>query len=162
MNGLLFVVTQRINLSSQTRIIGAVVAILFLTFIVELVRRHRLEERYTIAWFMFGAALLVTVIFPVTMRWVAEALGISDTTSALLALVLLACLVLLLNLTVVISRLHAQSMRLAQDLALERASRQADIIQMSEVDEENVCMSPQSTDHIRVDHQEQVNEVRDS
>jgi hypothetical protein len=122
----LIAITNTIHLTGQTRFIGGMLALIFFVFLVEMVRRHRLEERYTIVWFLAGLALVVMVAVPDTIYWLASAMGVRDTNVALFAVALLACLGLLLNLTIVVSRLAEQSTRLAQELALERANRQAE------------------------------------
>jgi hypothetical protein len=114
-------VTTTVHLTGHTRAIGAAIGVVFLMGLIELVRRHRLQERYTIAWFGAALALLVAVAVPQTIEWSSEGMGIKDTNAALFALILLACLGLLLNLTVVVSRLAGETTRLAQELALERA-----------------------------------------
>ena len=39
-----------VHLTSQTRIIAAVIAIAFMLLILELIRRDRLQERYSVIW----------------------------------------------------------------------------------------------------------------
>ena len=112
------------HLSLQTRIVCGAIAAILLLVIIEFIRRHRLQERYTVIWFCAALALLLAVAFPRLMEWLALSLGIHDTNAAFFAVLILAILALLLNLTVVVSRLSDQSIRLAQELALEKASRQ--------------------------------------
>ena len=126
MNAPILLAANAIHLTTQTRIIGGVICLLFFAFLVELVRRHRLQERYTIVWFAGGLALLILVLVPEVLYWLAQAIGIRDTNVALFAVAILACIALILHLTVVVSRLADQSTRLAQELAIERANRQAE------------------------------------
>ena len=114
-----------VNLSTQTRVLAVVLAALFIAVILELVRRHRLQERYTVVWLTAAAAMALGAIIPdQTIGSLTRLLGVSDTNVALFSLVILALLALALHLTVVVSRQSEQITRLAQDLAIERAERE--------------------------------------
>ena len=114
-----------VNLSTQTRVLAVVLAALFIGVILELVRRHRLQERYTVVWLTAAAAMALGAIVPdQTIGSLTRLLGVSDTNVALFSLVILALLALALHLTVVVSRQSEQITRLAQDLAIERAERE--------------------------------------
>lgn len=114
-----------VNLSTQTRVLAVVLAALFIGVILELVRRHRLQERYTVVWLTAAAAMALGAIIPdQTIGSLTRLLGVTDTNVALFSLVILALLALALHLTVVVSRQSEQITRLAQDLAIERAERE--------------------------------------
>jgi hypothetical protein len=110
-----------VNVSSQTRVLAVIVAILFLALILDLVRRHKLQERYTVVWFAAGLALLVLAVVPGVLGWVAARTGISDTNAALFSITLVVAGLLLLNLTVVVSKQAEQITRLSQELAIQRS-----------------------------------------
>lgn len=57
-----------VRLTSQARIIAAVIAIVFMALILELIRRHRLQERYSVIWFIAGIAMLAGAAFPDLLR----------------------------------------------------------------------------------------------
>jgi hypothetical protein len=116
-----------VNLSPRARVLAVVLAAVFVISILELVRRHRLQERYTVVWLAAGAAMMLGAIIPdQTIGSLARVLGVSDTTVALFSLLFLVLLGLALHLTVVVSRQSEQITRLAQDLAIERAERERD------------------------------------
>ncbi|MBN9623130.1 MAG: DUF2304 domain-containing protein [Actinobacteria bacterium] len=116
---------DRVSLTSQTRIIAAVLAILFMLLILDLIRRDRLQERYSVIWFAAGLAMLAGAAFPGLLRFVADLMGVRDTNVALFSIVLLLLLGLALNFSVIMSRQAAQITRLAQERAIERAKEQA-------------------------------------
>src|SRR6478752_9915049 len=93
-----------VNISSATRILAVLVAVLFLLVILDLVRRRKLQERYTVVWFLAGLALLALALVPGLLGWLAARAGVSDTNSLLFAMSLLVAGLLLLNLTVVVSK----------------------------------------------------------
>jgi hypothetical protein len=115
----------KVHLTSQTRIVAAVLAIFFMLLILELIRRDRLQERYSVIWFVSGLGMLIGAAFPGLLEFVADLMGVRDTNVALFSLVLLLLLGLALNFSVLMSRQAAQITRLAQERALEQAREQA-------------------------------------
>ncbi len=61
MSGLLLAAVgedAKVHLTSQTRIIAAILAVAFMVLILELIRRGRLQERYSVVWFIAGLGML--------------------------------------------------------------------------------------------------------
>lgn len=115
----------KVHLTSQTRILAAVIAIAFMLMILELIRRDRLQERYSVVWFIAGLGMLAGAAFPGLLGTVADLMGVRDTNVALFSIILLLLLGLALNFSVIMSRQAAQITRLAQERALEKAREQA-------------------------------------
>ena len=116
---------DRVSLTSQTRVIAAALAVLFMLWILDLIRRDRLQERYSVIWFGAGLAMLAGAAFPGLLGFIADLMGVRDTNVALFSIVLLLLLGLALNFSVIMSRQAAQITRLAQERAIERAKEQA-------------------------------------
>jgi len=116
--------TNQVHLTPQTRIVAAVIALAFMLMILELIRRDRLQERYSVVWFVAGLGMLAGAAFPGLLGLVADAMGVRDTNVALFSIVLLLLLGLALNFSVLMSRQADQITRLAQELALEKAKAQ--------------------------------------
>ena len=114
-----------VHLTPQARIIAAVIAIAFMALILDMIRRHRLQERFSVIWFFAGLLMLIGAAFPALLELVANAMGVRDTNVALFSLVLLLLLGLALNFSVLVSRQAEQITRLAQEKALEEARREA-------------------------------------
>jgi hypothetical protein len=110
-----------VRLTSQARIIAAILAVAFMVLILELIRRHRLQERYSVIWFVAGIAMLAGAAFPDLLRLLADAMGVRDVTIALFSLLFLLLLGLALSFSVIASRQAEQITRLAQERALETA-----------------------------------------
>ena len=113
-----------VHLTPQTRILAALIAIAFMGLILELIRRDRLQERYSVVWFVAGLGMLAGAAFPGLLEIVANAMGVRNTNVALFSIVLLLLLGLALNFSVIMSRQATQITRLAQERALETARRQ--------------------------------------
>jgi hypothetical protein len=116
--------TNTVHLTAQTRILAAILAIAFMFAILELIRRDRLQERYSVIWFVAGLGMLAGAAFPGLLELVADAMGVRDTNVALFSIVLFFLLGLALNFSVIMSRQAAQITRLAQERALEGVQRQ--------------------------------------
>ena len=97
-----------------------------LVFVLELVRRRALLERYALVWLASAVFLLVLAVWRDLLERVADLLGIAYAPNALFFLAFAAILLLLLHFSVAVSRLADQSKILAQRLALvdERLRRQ--------------------------------------
>jgi hypothetical protein len=113
-----------VHLTSQTRILAAILAVAFMLLILDLIRRDRLQERYSVIWFVAGLGMLAGAAFPGLLELVADAMGVRDTNVALFSIVLLLLLGLALNFSVIMSRQAAQITRLAQERALEKIGQQ--------------------------------------
>jgi hypothetical protein len=120
--GAAMVAAQRqVHLTAQTRILAAILAIAFMGLILDLIRRDKLQERYSVVWFVAGLGMLVGAAFPGLLSVIADVMGVRDTTVALFSIVLLLLLGLALQFSVIMSRQAAQITRLAQERAIEKA-----------------------------------------
>ncbi|HET7121846.1 MAG TPA: DUF2304 domain-containing protein [Solirubrobacterales bacterium] len=115
----------QVHLTARTRIVAAVIAVVFMLMILDLIRRDRLQERYSVIWFVAGLGMLAGAAFPGLLEVVANLMGVRNTNVALFSVVLLLLLGLALNFSVIMSRQAAQITRLAQERAIERADQQA-------------------------------------
>jgi hypothetical protein len=115
-----------VHLTPQTRILAALIALAFMVMILDLIRRNRLQERYSVVWFVAGLGMLAGAAFPGLLKFVADAMGVRDTNVALFSILILLLLGLALNFSVIMSRQAAQITRLAQERALEKAREQAE------------------------------------
>jgi hypothetical protein len=125
MTALLAAQGPSVHLTAQTRILAAAIAIGFMIFILELIRRDRLQERYSVIWFVAGLGMLAGAAFPGLLGVVADLMGVRNTNVALFSIFILLLLGLALNFSVIMSRQAAQITRLAQERALEKAREQA-------------------------------------
>jgi hypothetical protein len=125
MRALLAAEGPSVHLTSQTRILAAAIAIAFMVFILELIRRDRLQERYSVIWFVAGLGMLAGAAFPRLLEVVADLMGVRNTNVALFSIFILLLLGLALNFSVIMSRQAAQITRLAQERALEKAREQS-------------------------------------
>jgi hypothetical protein len=105
------------KLSGRAQAIAVAVAILVLLFVLELVRRRRLVERYALLWMFAAAVAVVLSVWTDGLGWIADRLGIASPPNALFLLGLVAIFGLLLNFSVAISRLSEETKILAQTVS---------------------------------------------
>jgi hypothetical protein len=112
---------------TRISLISLLVAIGLALIVLELVRRRRLQERYSLLWLAICVVVLVFSIWQSALIRLASSLGIKYPPNALFLMAAGFFLVLLLHYSTVISRLSAQNTRLAQRVALieERLRRTA-------------------------------------
>jgi hypothetical protein len=91
-----------------------------LIVVVELIRRGRLKERYSLLWLFAGGVLLVLSSSRWLLELISHAFGIYYPPSFLFLLAFLFLLLITLHFSVVISGLSDRNKRLAQELALLR------------------------------------------
>ena len=91
-----------------------------LIVVVELIRRGRLKERYSLLWLFAGAILLFLSSSRGALDFIASLLGIFYPPSFLFLLAFLFLLLITLHFSVVLSSLSEKNKKLAQALALLR------------------------------------------
>ena len=89
-----------------------------LLIVVELVRRRRLKEEYSLLWLLTGAALIALAASREMLDALAVAVGIAYPPSALFMLAFGFMLLILLQFSTVISRLSDENKRLGQEIAI--------------------------------------------
>ena len=97
-------------------IIGAV-SILLLAIVIELIRRRRLKEEYSLLWLLSGIVILAFSIFPNLLLIISRMVGMYYLTT-LLVISFLFLLLIVLHFSTVISQLSEKNKELAQDLSI--------------------------------------------
>lgn len=91
-----------------------------LVAVVELIRRGRLKEKYSLLWLFAGAVLLFLSISRDLLNSLSRMLGVFYPPSLLFLLAFLFLLLITLHFSVVVSGLHEKNKQLAQEVALLR------------------------------------------
>lgn len=114
-------------IDSRLTLVAALAVVLVLGVIVELIRRHRLQERYALLWILTGGVMLVLAVWRGALHAFADLLGVAYPPSALFMVAGLFVFVVLLHYSTVLSRLSEQNKTLAQKIALlEQRLREQD------------------------------------
>jgi len=89
-----------------------------LLLIVELVRRRRLKEKYSLLWLFTALVLLVLTLSPGLLDRLSITMGIYYSPSAFFLMAFFFLMLITLQFSVVISRLSERNKALAQEVAL--------------------------------------------
>jgi hypothetical protein len=100
-------------------IAGTIASVALLLVVLELIRSHRLRERYALLWLVTGIVLVVLSAWRDGLNTIAGWVGVRSYPPAVLfAVGILFIIAVLLHYSTVISRLSDQNVLLAQRLAL--------------------------------------------
>ena len=105
---------------SRTQIITAVGAVALVVFVLDLVRRRKLSEEYSLLWVACTAVIAVLGFSTPLLMWITNVLGMFGAASTVYSFGLAFAVVMLLYLSVKLSRLGAENQALARELALLR------------------------------------------
>ena len=100
-------------------VVASIASVALLAIVLELIRSRRLRERYALLWLATGVVLLVLSTWRSGLNTIADWVGVTGYPPAVLfAVATLFILLVLLDYSTVISKLHDQNTVLAQRLAL--------------------------------------------
>jgi hypothetical protein len=105
---------------SRTQVITALGAVLLALFVLDLVRRRRLSEEYSLLWVMATTVIAILGFSTPLLTWITRALGFMGESSTTFAFGLAFSLAMLLYLSLKLSRLGFENHALTRDLALLR------------------------------------------
>ncbi len=105
---------------SRTQVIAALGAVALAMFVLDLVRRRKLSEEYSLLWLVSALAIAVLGFSTPLLVWITHALGILGEASTVFASGLGFAITMLLYLSVKLSRLGAENHALTRELALLR------------------------------------------
>lgn len=86
--------------------------------IIELIRRNRLKERYSLIWLTASMLLIVLSVWRGLLHFIAHFLGIYYPPSFLFLLAIFFLLLLLLHFSVILSGMSEKNKRLAQEIGM--------------------------------------------
>ncbi len=113
------------GLPPHLQLLAVGVLVLFIGWLLYLIRYHRLSLRDSLLWLLSTLGALVCTVIPDALHWVARVLDIEVPSNALFAVAFVYVLLNLLALTVSLSEQAARSRRLTQECALLRAELDA-------------------------------------
>lgn len=105
---------------SRTQVITALGAVLLALYVLDLVRRRRLSEEYSLLWVMATTVIAILGFSTPLLTWITRALGFMGESSTTFAFGLAFSLAMLLYVSLKLSRLGFENHALTRDLALLR------------------------------------------
>ncbi|MCI5778634.1 MAG: DUF2304 domain-containing protein [Lentisphaeria bacterium] len=108
-------------MSSLSQIVSLVGSVAFLLMIIYTVYAGKLREAYAIIWLFSSLMMIVISVSETLLNFLSRMLGIQTPAFALLICMLMGILLLLFQITIVISEHNQKINRLLQEVALLRA-----------------------------------------
>jgi hypothetical protein len=105
---------------TSTAILGVIGSATVIVALFEMMRRHRLREKYAVIWFFVALAVLVNAVFPALLAGLAELIGVELPVNLLFFLASLVLLMLTLHHSYELGRLEEKTRTLAEEIALLR------------------------------------------
>ncbi len=105
---------------SRIQILAIVGSILFLLFVIELIRKRKIQDAYGLLWIFFGVAFIVISVWRQGLEVIARLLGIFYTPAAFLLILIMAIFLILIQYSLVISRLSENCKILNQQIGILR------------------------------------------
>ncbi|MGA6994500.1 MAG: DUF2304 domain-containing protein [Candidatus Deferrimicrobiaceae bacterium] len=110
---------------NRISVIAVLASAFLLLYILEMVRRRKLREEYSILWLAGGVIMLLFSLKKEWLDWASDAAGIFYPPSFLFLIGMLFILLILIHFSITISKLYQMNKKMAQELALmKEATRQ--------------------------------------
>jgi hypothetical protein len=108
-------------IANRIQVFSVIGSLLLLLFILKLVKRKKLKEEYSLLWLGFGFVFIALSIFKPLLEVVASMLGILYAPAALLLILVLSVFFILIQFSVVISKLAEGNKNLIQEVGILKA-----------------------------------------
>lgn len=95
-----------------------VFSVSFIVFILDLVRKNKLDEKYSILWLFFGIIILVVSIFPKTIETISTWFNVYYPPALMLLFAILIIGAYIVHITMIITKQNKMIIKLTQELAI--------------------------------------------
>ena len=93
-------------------------SVVFIIFILNLVRKNKLDEKYSILWLFFGLIILIVSIFPKTIETIALWFNVYYPPAFMLLFAVIIIGAYIVHITMVITKQNKMIIKLTQELAI--------------------------------------------
>lgn len=107
-------------------LLGLAMALAILVTLFEMLRRHRLREKYALIWFVIALCALVVAVFPGLLTRATDLLGLSLPSNLLFFVASVVLLLLTLQHSYELGRLEERTRTLAEEVGLLRLELRRD------------------------------------
>lgn len=105
-------------MNSRLQTIMVIASLLFLFYIIIMLRNKKIELKYTLAWFLASICLLITALFPRLLRFISDLLNIVEPVNTLFLSIIFFMLLILFTLTIALSRNANRVKTLTQEMGI--------------------------------------------
>lgn len=103
---------------SQIQIVAITVSLLLFLFIMYLIRSQRLKEEYSLLWIFFSLIFILFSFWRSGLDYISEFLGVAYPPAALFMILLMAIFLILIEFSIIISKLSNKNKTLAQEIGM--------------------------------------------
>ncbi|MWC27300.1 DUF2304 domain-containing protein [Paenibacillus sp. MMS18-CY102] len=105
-------------ISLKLQLILLVISILCFLVIINMIRKYKLELKYTLLWLLISLVMIILAVFPKLYTFISHAMGIELPVNALFLSTIFCAFVIIFYLTVTVSRSSTKIKELSQELGL--------------------------------------------
>jgi hypothetical protein len=102
------------------KLLGIAMAVAILVTLFEMLRRHRLREKYALIWFLIAVCAVVVAVLPGLLNWATDLLGLNLPSNLLFFVASVVLLMLTLQHSYELGRLEERTRTLAEEVGLLR------------------------------------------
>jgi hypothetical protein len=114
-------ITIELIIANRIQVFSIIGSLLLFIFILKLVKRKKLKEEYSLLWLGFGLIFIALSVIKPLLALVANTLGILYAPAALLLILVLSAFFILIQFSIVISRLADGNKNLIQEVGILKA-----------------------------------------
>lgn len=100
-------------------VLAIITSVITLVFIIDLLRRGVLKEKYAVLWLGVAGTALILAIFPGILEWITATIGVEVPANLLFFATIVVLVLVSVQLSYELSRHEAQIRRLAEEVALQ-------------------------------------------
>jgi len=112
------IVNNSITNPMKIQYIAIAGSVLLLLFVLYLIRKKSIKEEYSILWLFFCIVFLVFSIWREGLEYLAQLIGVAYPPAALFFIFLLAIFMILIEFSIIISKLSDKIKNLAQEIGI--------------------------------------------
>lgn len=105
---------------SHIQTIAIVVSVFFLLLILYLIKNKRIKEEYSLLWIFFSIIFILFSVWREGLDYIAGLIGIAYPPAALFMVLLMAIFLILIEFSIIISKLADKNKTLAQEIGILR------------------------------------------
>ena len=113
----MFDLVDKVNVN-RIQVFAVIGSVLFFVFVFELVRKKQIREQYALLWLFFGMVFLIISIWRGLLELISVWLGIVYPPAAFLLILIMGIFLILIQYSVVISKLTEKTKRMSQEIGL--------------------------------------------
>ena len=103
---------------SQIQVVAISISLLLFFFIMYLIRSQRLKEEYSLLWIFFSLVFILLSFWRSGLDYISDFLGVAYPPAALFMILLMAVFLILIEFSIIISKLADKNKSLAQEIGL--------------------------------------------